>query len=170
MCNSCFYEDWGLTDEDGDRLPDAVAGLACYLALLPQSRREAIERCYGLTVQHQQNADWMGSLLHAGVDNDNYDYHSGGQAARERWRADWREESGTDWNNNKLSAEDEDTVCDAWDELTWQERSLVVAWRCSYSPFQPDPAAASLPPERAGHLPTPPWDTPLAHEGVSRDR
>lgn len=173
MCQSCFSEDWDLTNDDGDELPDVVEALANYLGSLPPDRREAIERCYRLTVQHQVAHNWMGGLLHAAIDDDNYDCGTGGKATRDEWRARWLKERGVSWNRPELdpedpygqtaSVDDEDAVCDAWDALTEQERSLVVAWRCSYRPFLPDPeAVASLPPERHGHLPAPPWETPLA--------
>lgn len=160
MCQSCFSGEWDLTNDDGDELPDVVHALADYLGSLPADRREAIERCYQLTVQHQVAHNWMGGLLHVAIDDDNYDCDFGDQAKRDEWRAAWNDSN--DWPD-RVSAEDEDEVCDAWDALIEKERSLVVAWRHSYRPFHPDQeAAASVPPERRGHLPAPPWETPLA--------
>lgn len=172
MCQSCFYDEWGVTDDEGVPQPDAVHALADYLGSLPEDRRGAIERCYQLTVQCQVAENWMGGLLHVGIDDDNYDCGTGGKAKRDEWRADWLKERSEPWNRPELdpkdpygqtaSVDDEDAVCDAWDALTEQERSLVVAWRCSYRPFDPDPeAAAALPFERSGHLPAPPWETSL---------
>lgn len=158
MCQSCFNSQWDLDTDDGDPLPDQVRHLETWLAQLPADRRAAIGACYQATVKAQSAPDWMGTLLHAAIDDDNYDCGGLTQTKRDEWRA---ERSG--WND-RTPADVEDAACEAWSALDEWERPLVVAWRCSYWPFRPDPTeAAALPPERAGHLPRAPWDTPIDH-------
>ena len=133
MCGFCFAGYWE------DRGIDPVLFQAQLLA----DRRSLMVDCYQKTRVAQAEDVWMSGLLHAQIDDDNYDVGGGTKESRDVWRAKWLVDHGEPWNGpNSATIEEEDAACDAWELLTVDERAIVVAWRVF-----PDYGSEFVPPE-----------------------
>lgn len=123
MCQSCFDGQW-----------DGRESAAAFLEQLPRERLEKMVAVYDLTRRDESSDGWMSGPLHAAIDDDNYDCGCASVEQRREWRLKWEADDAQGFgpNPHRPTIEEEDETCAAWDELSEDERAIVVAWRSEY--------------------------------------